>query len=254
MMSTKPVMSLIRPGLVVLCGVMLWTILAACSASPERHEDEDVQFGAHDLEDSEILPVADSPIRGPKNAWVTVVVFADFQCPFCAQLAATLSSVNEAFSDDTVRLVFKHHPLEIHDGARRAALAAEAAREQNLFWEMHDGLFDDFARLSADDPEWAVVKIAEKVGVDVEQLKVDMERDEIVGRVEEDLRLAETLGLHGVPAVYVNGGLIPGVQSPETYVLTIVEVRTILEESVARDEIGPHQVYRKSVETLYSQP
>ncbi len=240
---------------VALSFCVLW--VGACSSTPERGDslaisDDSVEESV-ELADSDLIPVGHSPIKGDDSAWVTVVVFADFQCSFGARLAATIDEVSDAFDDDTMRLVFKHHPLDSHGGSMKAAVAAEAAREQGKFWKMHDALFDDFARLSAGDPEGAVFQIAEEVGVDMDKLKVDMEREDIAERVIADRELGEELGLDSVPAVFINGGFIPGAQPPETYYQTIIEVRRILEQGVAQGELERGDVYRGSVEMLYAE-
>ena len=82
----------------------------------------------------------DDPVRGNPKAPVTIVLFSDFQCPFCARVGPTLDEVQRAYGDK-VRIVWKHQPLPFHPNALPAAEAAEAAREQGKFWQMHDRLF-----------------------------------------------------------------------------------------------------------------
>src|SRR4029079_18586505 len=82
-----------------------------------------------------------APSRGPAGARAVIVVFSDFQCPYCADGRAFMDAVLRAYGDD-VRLVFKQWPLPSHPQARLAAAAALAARAQGHFWEMHDGLFE----------------------------------------------------------------------------------------------------------------
>ena len=80
------------------------------------------------------VPVGDSPQRGPSDAWVTVVEFADFECPFCRSAQPALTGIEAVYAGD-LRLVFKHFPLtSIHPHARAAAVAAECAGEQGKFW------------------------------------------------------------------------------------------------------------------------
>jgi protein-disulfide isomerase len=86
------------------------------------------------------VPVGTSPSTGPADAWVTVVEFSDFQCPFCAAAKGTLRSVLSTAGSD-VRHVFKHFPLSSHAYARPTAIAAECARVQGRFWEFHDLVF-----------------------------------------------------------------------------------------------------------------
>ncbi len=84
------------------------------------------------------VPVGDSPQRGPGDAWVTIVEFADFECPYCRVEEPVLQAITAAYGSD-VRVVFKHFPLGFHPDAWPAAIAAECARAQGRFWEMHDG-------------------------------------------------------------------------------------------------------------------
>ncbi|MGA8891394.1 MAG: thioredoxin domain-containing protein [Anaeromyxobacteraceae bacterium] len=86
------------------------------------------------------LPVGTSPSTGPADAWVTVVEFSDFECPYCAAVQGTLQSVLSTAGSD-VRHVWKHFPLSFHAGARPTAIAAECARAQGRFWEFHDLVF-----------------------------------------------------------------------------------------------------------------
>jgi protein-disulfide isomerase len=92
------------------------------------------------------IPVSDSPSLGPADAWVTVVEFSDFECPYCAQATNTLDQVKLAYPG-SVRIVFKHFPLSFHPQARPAAIAAECAHAQGKFWEMHDLIFRNQASL-----------------------------------------------------------------------------------------------------------
>jgi protein-disulfide isomerase len=75
-----------------------------------------------------------APTKGPENAPVTIIVFSEFQCPYCARFAPTLKQIEDTYQG-SVRVVFKHLPLSIHKDAVPAALAAEAARKQGKFWE-----------------------------------------------------------------------------------------------------------------------
>jgi protein-disulfide isomerase len=86
------------------------------------------------------VPVGTSPSTGPADAWVTIVEFSDFECPYCAAVQGTLQTVLSTAGSD-VRHVWKHFPLSFHAGARPAAIAAECARAQGRFWEFHDLVF-----------------------------------------------------------------------------------------------------------------
>jgi protein-disulfide isomerase len=75
---------------------------------------------------------------GPQEAPVMLVMYGDYECPYCGQLHPVLKQLQER-AGERVRFVFRHYPLDLaHPCARRAAQAAEAAASQDRFWEMHD--------------------------------------------------------------------------------------------------------------------
>jgi protein-disulfide isomerase len=95
------------------------------------------------------VSVGNAPVKGPDNAVVTVVEYSDFQCPFCSRAKPTVEQVLKEY-DGKVRVAYKHLPLvQLHPNAEKAAEAAECARDQGKFWEMHDALFDKQAEWSS---------------------------------------------------------------------------------------------------------
>ena len=86
------------------------------------------------------VPVGTSPVRGPADAWITIVEFSDFQCPYCAAVQTTLATVLPEYGTD-VRVIFKNFPLSFHTYARTTAIAAECAHAQGRFWQFHDLVF-----------------------------------------------------------------------------------------------------------------
>jgi protein-disulfide isomerase len=146
---------------------------------------------------------ADDPVRGDRKAPVTVIEFSDFQCPFCAR---ALPSVKELESNRSVRVVWKHLPLSMHPNAMPAALAAEAAREQGKFWEMHDRLFASQASLD----EATFLRLARELGLDVKRFERDMRSERLRVRVQEDQAAAAAAGVNGTPTFVVNGEVVVG--------------------------------------------
>ncbi len=153
----------------------------------------------------------DDPAIGGQKAPVTLVLFSDFQCPYCSRLEPTLKQVESAYGDK-VRIVWKHQPLPFHPNAMPAALAAEAAREQGKFWPMHDKLFENQQALSDATYERA----AKEIGLDVGRWKSAYESKKYQARVEEDRRLATSLGVNGTPTMFVNGEQVVGAVPFET--------------------------------------
>ena len=151
------------------------------------------------------VPVGDSPQRGPSDAWVTVVEFADFECPFCRSEEPVLKDVQAVYGVD-LRLVFKDFPLTgVHPHAQAAAVAAECAGEQGKFWDMHDLLFTtalDDATLLADAGQVA--------GLDVVAWQACIGTPAPASRVAADVALGTSLGVDGTPTFFVNGVAVVG--------------------------------------------
>src|SRR5208337_2097567 len=96
------------------------------------------------------LKIAGHPERGPANAPVAVVEFADFQCPFCSRVWPTLKGLREKYGD-RMKLVYFDYPLSFHSHAMDAAKGARCARDQGKFWEYHDAIFADQSKLAPAD-------------------------------------------------------------------------------------------------------
>ena len=147
------------------------------------------------------IPVGNSAVRGPKDAPVTIVMFSDFQCPFCAQTTPVIDEVLKAYPND-VNFVMKQFPLrQIHPNADPAARAAIAAGKQNKFWEMHDDLYKNSKNLS---PE-TIKGIAEKIGLDMKRFEADQNSDEVKKQVDAELALGAKNDVRGTPSFFVNG-------------------------------------------------
>ena len=129
-----------------------------------------------------------------------MVVYADFECPYCAVVDAQLGAAG-------ARLLFRHFPVRSkHPRAWPAAAAAEAAAAQGAFWPMHDALFADQGRL--EDPHlWAR---AERLGLDVARFDADRHSDAVIERIRSDFKAGVRAGAAGTPAIFVDGRLLPG--------------------------------------------
>ncbi len=136
-------------------------------------------------------PGAEDHRRGPASGHV-VIAYADFECPFCAAHEQRLRRL-------PVALVFRHFPVKSsHPRAWPAACAAEAAGCQGRFWEMHDSLFADPARL--EDPHlWAR---ASELGLDLDRFDVDRRSDAVRERVTRDFRAGVRAGVVTTPALF----------------------------------------------------
>jgi len=150
-----------------------------------------------------------APSFGPTNAKVTVVEFADFQCPFSAKAAMVMKDLKDKYGTK-VRFVFRQFPLEFHSNARKAAEAALAAHAQGKFWDYHDKLFawgpssPDGAQ-NPDLTEESLEKYATQVGLDLDRFKKALDSKVLAQQVDTEIKLANSIGVRGTPTVYVNG-------------------------------------------------
>lgn len=138
---------------------------------------------------------------GPDHAPVTLVEYADFECPNCKQAAPAVRLLLDRYAE-RVRLVFRHFPLEeIHPHALHAAEAAEAAGAQGKFWEMHDLLFDNQRHMK----EQQLRSYAERLGIDVARYTAEMDDEIYLQRIREHQKSGHDSGVRGTPTFFVNG-------------------------------------------------
>ena len=143
-------------------------------------------------------------IRGNPEAPVTLEEFGDFQCPPCGSFAAFLHELMKDY-DSRVRIVFRNFPLALHEHAREAALAAEAAGMQGRFWEMHDVLYREQAAWSkAPNTRELFESYAATIGLNLDQFRKDMDGERAKTRVNSDHARGESLGVKVTPTLFIN--------------------------------------------------
>ncbi|OGO20244.1 MAG: hypothetical protein A2Z14_15430 [Chloroflexi bacterium RBG_16_48_8] len=156
-----------------------------------------------------IPPISDSDwFLGPEQAPVTLLVYSDFQCPYCARLAPILKEL-QAMHPNDLRLVFRHFPLKIlHDKASLAGEAAESAGKQGHFWEMHDLLFErqqEWNNLSVlNFIEW-LKTVSLELELDTDAFTDDIESGRYIVMMEESFQTGISYGLVGTPSIFING-------------------------------------------------
>ncbi len=165
------------------------------------------------------MPLGDSPVEGPKDAWVTIVEVSDFQCPFCGRAQPTLHQLRERY-EKSVRFAFKHNPLPFHVHAMPAALASECARAQGQFWPYASALFENQNALADSDLQEYARKTP---GLDPAAFSQCFEKKNHAGRIRADMDLAKKLGVNGTPTFFVNGRLVVGAQPIENFAAIIDE-------------------------------
>jgi len=146
------------------------------------------------------------PSTGAEDAPVTIVEFSDFQCPYCATMVSTLKEIEKNYKDQ-VRIVYLQFPLtRIHPNAQKAAEASLCANEQNQFWQMHDALFADQAKLGVDE----LRRKAEKLSLDMAAFNACLDGGKYASAVRADIAEGIKAGVNGTPAFLVNGRLFSG--------------------------------------------
>lgn len=145
------------------------------------------------------IDTSTAPIKGNSDAPITITVFSDFQCPYCKNIAPILDQVLSR-NPDTVKIAFKNLPLQMHEMALPAALAALAAHEQGKFWEFHDRLFAEQS-ITSD----SFNAIATALRLDLERFNADMNSPVLRERINKDITEANVIGITGTPTVFING-------------------------------------------------
>ena len=141
---------------------------------------------------------------------VEIVLYSDFQCPYCAQFARPFRELQTRGVDGVETTVqFKNFPLRIHRNAQLAHQAAVAAAEQGKFWEMHDLLFASQQRAQRDD----LVGYATQLGLDMDRFLSDLDSERIKRVIEADIAEGEKRRVNGTPTFYVNGKEYVGMKS-----------------------------------------
>ena len=158
------------------------------------------------LEPPRVPIAATGPSRGPATAPVTIVMFTDFQCPYCARVRTTLDQVQERYGDK-VRLVVRHFPLaQIHPQAQKAAEASLCANDQGKFWPLYDAMFTNPKALAVD----ALKAKATELGLDAAAFATCLDGGKHAGAVQADMKDGMAAGVTGTPAMFVNGRFISG--------------------------------------------
>ncbi|HUY18119.1 MAG TPA: thioredoxin domain-containing protein [Candidatus Binataceae bacterium] len=173
------------------------------------------------------IATAGYPSLGPKNAPVTVVEFADFQCPYCKRSEDTIQELRKEYGDK-MRLVYINFPLTFHQYAFQAAEAASCAGEQGKFWEYHDELFKDQSKLSTKD----LKADAAKLKLNTKQFDSCLDKGKYADAVREAMSQGSAAGVNGTPGFFINGRPLTGAQPATAF-------ESIINEELAHN--GQHQ-------------
>jgi protein-disulfide isomerase/uncharacterized membrane protein len=173
------------------------------------------------------IPItAEDATLGNVDAPVQMLVFSDFECPFCASFAEETKKWATEYPDK-IRIIFKHYPLssgcnpamqdDMHPNACKAAVAAQAAHRQGKFWGFHDRLFQNDLT-NVDYIGWA-----NEMGLNVARFGKDLFDENISQKIKDDIELANKLEIGGTPSVIINGRKVADVQ-PQNIQMLINEL------------------------------
>ena len=163
------------------------------------------------------VPVSSKdPSWGSRSAPATIVVYSDFECPYCSKVVATLDGLKEKYGPDKLRIVWKHHPLPFHKNATPAHIASQIVFElggSEAFWKFHDLAFQNRTSLNAESfAAWAVQAGVDKAKFD-EAFKAQRGKD----KVDADVAGASKVGVRGTPAFLINGKFLSGARPQENF-------------------------------------
>jgi len=186
------------------------------------------------------VPAGDSPVKGNKNALVTIVEFSEFQCPFCSKVLPTTTKLLETYGDK-VRIVWKDNPLPFHKRANpAAALAREAFAQKGAdgFWKAHDLMFANQKKLEDAD----LKGYAEKLGLNVDKVMTAIQNRTYNAKISADQALAADLQASGTPHFFINGRRLVGAQPFEKF-KTIVDEEIKKSQALIEKGVKPAELY-----------
>ncbi len=154
---------------------------------------------AHPLKPVDLRSKEDVSL-GPKEAPLTVIEFADFQCPFCRVVSPMMERLTAAYPGK-LRFGFRSFPIKGHERAVATSLAALAAAQQGKFFPYHDLLYKNRHALTDED----LLDYARKIGLDLERFKADLKDKALLQRIREEKREGARLGVDRTPTLFFNG-------------------------------------------------
>lgn len=170
-----------------------------------------------ELSDPKVAKIAEErPIRGNRQAPVTIVEYSDFQCPYCQAASATMHALLADY-DGTVRFIYKHNPLAFHSMAEPAAryFEAIALQSEEQAWIFHDRLFEEQQRM--DEGDALLQELSEKLDIDQQTLAQDLVSEAVLARLQADRQEAQAFAFDGTPAFLINGVSVIGNQPREVF-------------------------------------
>jgi protein-disulfide isomerase len=191
------------------------------------------------------VPVtASMPIRGAKNAKVTIVEFSDFQCPFCGKVEPALKQALDEYPND-VRIVWRNFPLPFHDHAMEAAEAAMAADAQGKFWPMHDKLFANQQALD----RASLDRYASEIGLDMAKFKGAMDSHTYKDGIMREITYGGTLGVTGTPGFFIDGDFKNGA-APYPAIKQVIDAEIAKANAMVKAGTPADQIYEAEMKAI----
>lgn len=195
-------------GFVVVLGLIIWGLIVASY--------KDSSGGG--LAGGEPMAISSlDHVRGPENAVVTLIEYADYQCPACAAFYPVVERLILEAST-TMRFVTRHFPLQQHRNAIIAAQAAEAAGKQGKYWDMAGLLYDNqksWETLTGSQAQELFKGYAERLKLNIAMYEIDFTNTDIKAKIEADRADGLKIGIKGTPSFFLNGKAI---SNPQSYV------------------------------------
>lgn len=148
------------------------------------------------------------------SAKIILTEYSDYQCPACAYFHPIVDSLKANYGDE-LKVEYKDFPLNSHQFAALAARAAEAAKNQDKFLQMHNKLFENQQQWSSGNAEARFIGYAKDIGLDIEQFKADLNAAETQKAVMEEKQEGIQMGVNSTPTFYINGEKVQ--QNPPTF-------------------------------------
>ncbi|WP_299832073.1 DsbA family protein [uncultured Roseobacter sp.] len=195
-------------------------VLEAVQIIEQREQQRQAAAAASVLSDNRDVLENDpnAPVLGNPDGDVTVVEFFDYNCPYCRRVKPEIEAL--LAEDPNVKLVYREWPI-LGEGSVFAARAALAAREQGKYEEFHWALMGMQGRAE----EASVIRVAEEVGLDIAQLRRDMQAPEIDAHISTSMEMSRDLGFNGTPSFVIGDALVPGVIDADQMIRLTEEAR-----------------------------
>lgn len=181
----------------------------------------------------------DDAIMGDPNAPITMIEWADYQCPFCKKFYdETLPLIKEKYVDSgKINFVFRDYPLSFHPDAHEAAEAAECAGEQGKYYEMHDMIYDNEMFYGERTYDWTekFKQYAKTIGLDSSDFSKCLEDNQMEEEITKDLEDGANVGMTGTPGFIINGKLVMGAQPYEKF-------EEIIEKEIKNGPVGEFEI------------